>query len=239
MPGADEGKKVDDQKPGADDGDKGKQDDGKKPDDKKGDDGKKEESGELDLSKLDPKAQKLIKDLRTESASHRSQNKNLNSQLGTLKKALVDAGVIEDDSEKPEEKIKSLSEKSSALEFRSAILESALEHGVSKDGLEYFEFLVSKRASALEEGQELTDEILGELASQVIKQAGGKSSGAKSTSVGNGDKGANPPPPGDAGGVTLDQFVKMNITEKSQMYIKTPELYNQLHKEAKEKKLLI
>jgi hypothetical protein len=241
MPGVDdqEKKKPEDQ-PGAEDKDKGKQDD-KKADEKKEvseDDG---DSGQVDLEKLDPKVQKLIKDLRTESASHRTKNKNLDSQLSKLKKGLVEAGVIEDDSEEPEEKIKSLSSKTAALEVNIAILSAAVEYGIQKDALEYFEFLVNKKLESLGEGEELTDELLDEIAQSAKKTVKGN---AKSTSVGDG-KGADgeekdPPEPGAKDGeVTLEKFVRMNITEKSQLYVKNPELYNRLFSEAKQKKLLV
>lgn len=227
------------EEPGAEEGDKGNesQDKGGEGDNKPPAEGGKD-SGEVDLSKLDPKVQKIIKDLRTENAGTRSKKKELETKYGGLKKALVDAGIIEDDSEAPEDKIKTLSATASALELNNAILSAAVEHGIAKDDLEFFQFLVTKKMNDLQEDEELTEEGLAEIAAKARKQGG---SGAKSTSVGGSadeGKGGAAPAPGGTSDVTLDQFVRMSIVEKSTLYTKQPDVYNRLFADAKQKGLL-
>jgi transposase len=188
-----------------------------------------------DSSKWDDETKTYIKKLRSENASHRTKNKELNSQLKaekTRKKEILKAAGIEEESENPEEKIQSLSTNNQQLAYRAAILESAIEHGISKDDVDYYEFLVSKAMSELADEEELPVEKLKEIVGKVKKKSRGN------TSVdGKGDE----PPPGDGGKgtVTLEQFAKMSITEKSQLYVKNSDLYSKLFAEAKAKKMLL
>lgn len=200
--------------------------------------GDEDEDGELDVSKLDPKAQKLIKNLRTENADRRKQLKTANEGHGKLKKALIEAGLIENDEEAPEEKLKSVTAKNEMAVFNNAILEAAVEHGVRKENLKYFRFLVQERVAELEEGEELDPKELVTLAGQAKKVMGGAK---KSTSVeGNDDdESTETPPPGGEGATTLDQFLRMNMSEKSALFVKNRKLYDQFMSEAKQKKLLV
>lgn len=193
----------------------------------------------LDEDSLDEKTKAHIAKLRKENASHRTKAKDLASKLKTSdeqKKAILKAAGIEDESEKPEERVKTLTATSQQLAFRSAILEAAVEHGIAKDQLEFFEFLVQKEAGKLEENEELSDEQLAEIVAKVKKQG----AGVANTSV-EGDEGGNktPAPNGGNKGVTLDQFVRMSMTQKSELYTKNPKLYEQLVTEAKAKKRLV
>jgi hypothetical protein len=193
--------------------------------------------GEEDDSAWDDKTKAYIKKLRDESASHRTKNKELTSVVKTEKertKAILKAAGIEDDSEKPEEKIKSLSAESQTLAFRNAILESAVHNGIPADQLEFYEFLVAKEASKLAEGEELSEATMTEIVAK-IKKTG---STPASSSVGTG-KGGGTPPPGNSGAVSLDAFCAMSITQKSDLYVKNPNLYTQLLAEAKAKKRLV
>lgn len=200
-----------------------------------GDKGDKGGDGGFDISKLDPVAQKVIKDLRSENATARTKNRELGESHSKLKKALVEAGIIEDDSQEPEEKIKTLSAATDQLSVRNAILEAAVEHGIGRDGLDYFTFLVEKRASQLEDGEELSEADVEALA----KEARGKTGGSTgTTSVGAGGKNGSAPPPGESGAVTLESFLKMSITEKSALYNKDKPSYDRLFAEAKATKRL-
>lgn len=198
-------------------------------------------SDELDEKKLDDKTQAYIKKLRDEAAGHRVKAKDLASKLKTSdeqKKAILKAAGIEDDSEAPEEKLKTLSAQNQQLAFRSAILESAVQHGIAGDDIEYYEFLVTKATSELKDGDELTDEALGDIVKKV-KKAG---KGAANSGLGGGKGGSGgTPPPNDSsqGQVTLDQFVRMSISEKSALYEKNKDLYTSLYNEAKAKKKLV
>lgn len=229
----DEGEEGDDGGQGAAD-DEGKEK-GKKAAKKKGDD--------LDLESLDPKVKKLIKNLRTENAKHRTVNKQLSDSHGKLKKSLIEAGVIESDEEPAEEKVKKLTEVTDQATFNNAILSAAIENNVGKGELKYFKFLVNERMEMLEEGEELTDDDLSELAQEAkTKMGGGNSGKRKSTSVGGGKNGSgkeNAPDPDEDGGVTLEQFTQMSMAEKVKLYSSNRALYDRYVKEAKEKRLLV
>jgi hypothetical protein len=192
---------------------------------------------ELDVSKLDPKIQKLIKDLRSENANSRQKNKSLAESHGKLKSALVEAGIIENDEEAPEEKLKKVSAQNEVATFQNAILETAIEHGVGKEDLKFYRFLVQERIAELGDDEELSAEELAVLASQAKSRRGGQTS--NSTSVGQGSNGGTPPAPGGQGTITVEKFAKMNIGEKTEIYLKNKDLYSQLMAEAKAKKMLV
>ena len=192
-----------------------------------------------DESKWDDKTKAYIKKLRDENATHRNKSKDLASKLKLSeqqKKDVLKAIGIEDESEKPEEKINKLTATTQQLEFDRAILESALEHGIGKDDLKYYKYLMSDAVSQLKEGEELSDEQLAEILAEAKK---GRSKGAANTTVGKGKSGKEEPPPGNSKEVTLDQFCKMSITEKSNLYLKNPDKYAELRDEAKSKKRLV
>jgi len=186
-----------------------------------------------DDPKWDEKTKAYIKKLRDESASHRTKSKDLASKLQLSekqKKDILKAAGIETESEKPEELVKVLSAGNNELAFRTAVLQSALEQGIASDDVEYYEFLIRKATAELDESDELSEDALRDIAKKCKKTK------STSTSVGNGGK--SPPNPDGNSQLTLDQFVRMNISEKSLLYQKQPELYSQLWAEAKSKKRL-
>ncbi len=191
----------------------------------------KGKEGEFDISKLDPRAQKLIHDLRKENGDHRIKNRALAEGQEKLKKAMVEAGIIEDDEGDPQEKLQAVGAQLQGATVKGGILEAGIEYGVGKEGLKYFEFLVADRLQTLGDDEELTQEDLAELA----KEARGRQNPVTSTTSVPGNKSPNPQASGE---VTLDQFVQMSITDKSLLYTKNPDLYNRLFSEAKAKKLL-
>jgi hypothetical protein len=207
-------------------------------DDSEGDD-KDDDSGSLDFS--DPKAAKsAVEKLRAENAKHRKKNKALEAQFGNLseryskmEKGFKTAlGQEDDDEEVTPEKAK---ERILAAENKAAIAELALEHGLGKEDAEYFQFLVVKAAGALEEGEELDEEGIEELA----KKAKARSA-PKSTSVnGKGKKaGSDAPPPADGDaddGPSLEEFKSMSLTAKSLLYQKDPKRYETLNEATKAK----
>ncbi len=191
--------------------------------------------------KLDDKTKAHIAKLRKEAAGHRTKAKDLASKLKVSedqKKAILKAAGIEEDPQDPTETIKQLSVESQQLAFRSAILESAVQHGIGKDGLEFFEFLVAKAVGELEEGEELSDEAMTAIVTKVGQGAG---KGSANTSVGTGGKGGKgaPDPKQTPGEVTLAKFIRMTITEKSALYEKNRDLYVSLLAEAKAQKKLV
>lgn len=202
-----------------------------------------DQSGEsVDESKLDDKTKAYIAKLRKENAKHRTSKKDLKSKLTEAeekKRAILKAAGIElDDEEDPAEKLKTVQAETQTLSFRNAILESAIQHGVPGDAVDYFSYLVTESVGKLEDGEELSEEMLSEIVAKVKKVSGG---GKATTTVGKGGKssGNAPAPEGKTGDVTLPKFVKMTISEKSDLYTKNRELYESLVKEAKEKKLLV
>lgn len=202
----------------------------------KSDDPDDDDSAEMDESKLDEKTKRYLAKLRKENANHRSKAKDLKSKLSESeekRRAILKAAGIEDESDTPEQKLKAREAELEQIAVRQAILELAIQNGVNKDNLEFFEFLVSKEAQKLGEGEELGDEQIAEIVKKV------KKSGSKGTANSTVEGGKNPPPSGGPTEVTLDKFVRMSISEKSLLYEKNRDLYERLVQEAKAKKKLI
>ncbi len=196
---------------------------------------KKEEEGDLSGMKPEDMAAE-IKKLRKENADRRTKNKALDEQaksaseiMGKLKQALG----IEDDKQSPEEMAKQLQDQNAALQMELGIMQVGVQHQIPVDQMEYFSFLFQKRASEMNEGEEMSEEVLAEVIAKA-KSAGG--AGGKTTTGIDGN--GNPPPSGNAGEVTLEKYVKMNPGEKGALYNKNLTLYNKLHEEAKSKRLL-
>lgn len=180
-------------------------------------------------------AQKVIKDLRAEAAKYRTEKNNLSTRLEKLEKGIkAFAGGDEDDQEDTETKFGKLQGEFEALSVRNAMYELAFEHGIAKDDFEYFEFLMSKKLNSLEEGAEMTEEDLGEILGGLKTKSGGKAPANTST----GGSGNKPNPEQKGGEVTLEQFVKMGMMEKSKLFQTKPELYNSLLMQAKGKNLI-
>lgn len=220
-----------------------KTDDGKTGDGK-GDDGKggqKDGEGkdELDLASLPESVQKHIKDLRKENAKHRTKANKLESDFASVQQRLKALAGGEDDGEQltPEQQIAQLEAGVGQYAFRNACLSLALEHGIGKDGYEYFEYLVGKAVEGLEDGEELDDEVMTGLISEAKAKSGAGSKQTTTTSVN--PKSGDGKAPDTKAEVSLDQFVKMSIGEKSALYNKNPALYDALTKEAKDKRILV
>lgn len=204
----------------------------KKPASGKQDDEEDQEPSQEQLDEMikDPaKAKAYIKSLRKENAKHRTGKKNLDERLGKLEKglkSLVSGDDDEEDSLSPEEKLETLTQRTHVEAYQRAILEKAVDNGITgKDGRELFEFYVSKAANELEEGEELDDDAITEIAEKVKKLTGVKKS-AK-TSVGGGE-----PNPEGGDDLTLDAFCAMTTTEKTNLFQKQNSVYNKLFKEA-------
>jgi len=194
---------------------------------------------DLDEEKLDAKTKAHIAKLRKEAAGHRTKAKDLASQLGKSeeqKKAILKAAGVELETEDPETKLKALTAESQQLAFRTAILESAVENGIAKDQVEFFEFLVSKEAATLKENEEISDEKMVEIVAKV--KAGGGGNKANSSVDGKGG-GGKPPPKENTTEVTLEKFTRMTMAEKSKLYETNVDLYTSLSNEARRLKKLV
>lgn len=195
-------------------------------------------AAESDVYKDPEKAKKLAEKLRKEAASHRTKAKGFETQLAglndTVSKLKSALGIEGDDAEKPEDKVKALSSELSQSQSRAAILELAVEHGIGKDGIEYFEFLLGKKLGALPEGEELDDEAIQEIVAKVGTKAGGQGGGEGKTGL-NPKK---PKPTSQDDGTTPEQFAQMNTAQKSLIYAKDPATYERLKEAAQQKGLL-
>ena len=186
-------------------------------------------SNDLDLNALPENAQKYIRDLRQESAGYRTKSKEFENRFTTIETQLngVKKAFGLEKEELTEERFDAMANKSSELELKNAVLESAYTLGVPPKGLDYFQYLVGSKVSELGEGQELGDEALAGLAQEAKSKF--SDAFASKTSVDSGNSktqtGQNP---GASGEVNLDAFVAMTTSEKSELYAKTPELYNKL-----------
>lgn len=167
-----------------------------------------------------------IESLRKESAKYRTRSKELETQYSTLndrfskfEKGLKGLfGGEEGEEMTPEQTIETLSTQNETLVLNNALVEAALEYGIGKEDFSYFKFLVSERLSALEDGDELTEEDLDAIARQSRRGR------AASTSV----DGGGTPPPEAPGGTSLESFMAMGINERSALFAKNEALYKQL-----------
>lgn len=205
-----------------------------------GDEGtnKEEESSEdsQDESKWDDKTKSYIKKLRKENQKLRTKTSRLEEEFSSFKGKLKNLGGSSEDGESeesPEEMLARADAVGNQLAFDNGVLASAIEHGISgKDTLEYFRFLVTKKVESLKDDEELDAEDLAELAKKAkqVTNPGGKSG---RTSVDESQEDRNKRKPGNSDEVTLDQFVKMSVAEKSALYAKSQDTYNKLFAEAK------
>lgn len=193
-----------------------------KPEDEQ-DDSEGEDDDGLALDSLDEKTKKYIKKLRDENAKRRTESNNLTTKMEKMEKGFKAMFGEEDDDTDPEEKVKTLSSQYESVVTENAILKLALENGiVGAENIEYFEFQMSKKLNSLQEGEEMTDEDLAEILGKCSK-AGVKK--PADTSV-KGDKDKKPDSKPDE--VTQEEFDKMGMIQKSNLYLKNPDLYKKL-----------
>mgnify|MGYP000156202652 CR=1 FL=1 len=199
---------------------------------------KDKDDDQVDLDNLDPKVQKMIKDLRKENAKHRTKAKENGDKLETfmsgMKKAL---GMEEDDQVSPEEQVQNLSASNAGLEMQNAVLGLALENGLNKDQAEYLQFLIQKEAQSAEEDEEISDEVIESLVAKV-KTVGGANGGQGSGSSTPDDDGKKPSDEGSKSDVTPEAFAKMGYSEKVGLMRTNKALYDKLMTEARNKGLI-
>lgn len=223
------------------------------------DDDETSESDDEDMSQWSPeKVKGYVKGLRKENAKYRKEAKTTKSELADFRKQITGMqtavakalGLKEGEELTPEEQAEALSGQLGAQQFKTAVLEAAYQYEVPRDSRDYFEYLVQKQASELEEGEELTDEDIEMLA----KKAKGKSGKAGfSTSITKGagrrrdeeadededsDESDAPPPSKGGSKLTAEQFAEMGTVAKTNLYSKNPGLYDKLMAEARRKNLL-
>lgn len=200
-----------------------------------GDDGN---NGGDDFDYSDPeKVKKELKKLRRENASKRVAARDASEKLKVTEEQLTKIkqtlGLEEEES--PEDKIQSLTAQLEALQMENQLTSLAGELGIPPKQNKYFKFLVHERLNDLEEGEELTDEDLQEIAEEA-KMVGGSRKSSTGVDSGGGKGGGQKPAGGDQ--MTVEQFCKMSLTEKSALYQKNPQEYERLFSSAREKGLV-
>lgn len=187
----------------------------------------------IDESTLDERTKNYLKRMRAENAKHRTRANKLETEFESVKarlKGLV--GGEDGDDETPEQKIEGLASSVNSLSMENAILSIAVQNNIGADSLEYFQFLVSKRTNELQEGEELTDEDLKPILDEVNSK---RKSTQSSTSVSPDQTKTNPTAGSE---ITLEQFSKMGMLDKSALFRKSPQLYESLMVQARTKKLI-
>ena len=113
------------------------------------------------------------------------------------------------------------------------------EHEIPSASKKYFKFLVSQEFEKLKDDEEISEERMTEIAAEAKKvgSGGGKNS-KSSTSVDLDADGKKKDPAGKDDAISVGQFSKMNMGERTELYTKNPALYEKLKNEAVEKRLL-
>jgi hypothetical protein len=192
---------------------------------------------EDDLGKWEPsKVKDYVKKLRNENKSYRQRARGLEERLGSIETGLKKVfGMENDEKVDPEAQIHELTRVNHMKDVRLAILETAVQAGITgQDNIEYFEFLVGKKLGSLEENEEMTDEEIQEIAQKVLGNSG---NGRMKNSTITHENGK--PTSSGSETVTLDQFMKMSVLAKSELYRTNENLYTKLMKEARESKLFV
>lgn len=214
-----------------------------------------------DLSAWTPeKVKGYVKNLRKENARYRKDAKQTKTELAELRKQFTGIqtgvakalGLKDGDDMTPEEQAEALQGTLGATQFQKAVLEAAYSFGVPPQNLDYFEHLVQKRAASLDEGEELSEEDIQELAQKASSVGGGKKGGntsvfgkgLKKTQAEEGDDESEsddedePAPSKGTKGLTAERFSEMGTIEKTNLAAKNPALYDRLMAEARRKRLI-
>lgn len=185
-------------------------------DDDKGDD--------LKIDELPESAQKYIKSLRAENAKRRKDFNNMSTKMEKFEKGFKTMFGDEDDDEDPEKKLDKLTGDYHSTVSENAVLRLALENGISgAENVEYFEFLMNKSLGSLDEGEELTEEMVAEVIEKCSSKIGGKGK-ANTSTKGDGKK----KPQGNEDEVSQEEFDQMGMVARSALYQKNESLYNKL-----------
>lgn len=208
------------------------------------DEGEGDAGSDDELLKDPKKLLSIVKSLRSENAKSRKKNKELVSEFssvkGTLDKLKKAFGADGDDGESdPADAVQKLATRTEQLETELALRDMASEHGIPKEREKYFRFLLNEKFASLEDGEEVTDEDMAEIVKEALAGATPKkaSTGVNGgTGSDDGKGGKNPDK--DKKPVTVEQFSKMNLGERSELYVKNQPLYQQLFDEASAKGML-
>lgn len=190
------------------------------------------------LGELDSKTQNYIKSLRKEAASYRTKLNQMETKFESFQSGLsklVGGGAQNDLT--PEQQLADLSGQYESAVLENSILKVAVANEIPQSGMEFFEFKISKKLSELEEGEELDEEAISELAAEVRQQFG--QTGGASTSPGKKANQGTTPKPSGGEEVSYEEFLQMKIGKRSELYGKNPELYKQHYSKAKMENKLV
>lgn len=185
-----------------------------------------------EVATADEKTKKYIESLRKENAKYRTDAKDARAKLNSVEKAI---GAVGD--ETPEAKAARVTQENETIAFDNAVLSNAVEHGVSKDSMKYFKYLLAEAAGELKEGEELPEAKIAAIAAEA-KAKGVKV--AANTTVTSAAGGTATPAPASGSGpaLTPEIFAAMGFNEKCKLYESNPTLYESLMKQATAKRLL-
>ena len=204
---------------------------------------------ENSIDKFPQEAQEAIKTLRGENAERRVFAKKLEEKHLKLEKELTEMksgfskalGLEGKDDLSPEEALKKLTFEKEEVKKENKKLKKDIElkemvnkHGINPKMSDYFSYLLTSAKSILAEGENLPDHAVQDIVKKI------KDLGGEPASVGVG--GSIPNPTGEEGSgktpqdITLDDFVRMNMAEKTQLYSLDKTRYTKLFQEALAKK---
>lgn len=206
---------------------------------------------EADDPKWDDKTKAYIQKLRGESAKNRTKAANLetslsdlNTRFGTLESGMKKALGLESE-ELTQDNFDQAAAQSEQLEFENALLQSAIENKIPSDKIDFFKFKITSAVANLKESEELSDEAYTAIVSEVMSLGGEQAPVVKDEDgnvieVNENSSVKTPKTPApNTDGLTVEQFVKMTLSEKSALYGKNQSQYDALVKEAKEKDILV
>ncbi len=185
-----------------------------------------------DFSKLPDWAQKNIKELREENKQRRLENTTLSEKFsgleGSLKKVF---GGKDEEKYDPKDVIEELAMRAEQLEVENALITVAHENDIPKDKMNYFSYLLKQATDLLDEGEELPGEEFEKIVNNVKAVSAKK--GAANSSVGSGNNRTDSQ--GGTEGPTYEEFLKMDNVQKTELYRKSPKLYEQYFADSKKK----
>jgi hypothetical protein len=211
-------------------------------------DSNKDGHTDVDNPKWDEETLKYIKSLRQENAKHRTEAKGgkekltaLETRFSSLEQGLKKALGLEDDSSTPEQKIENLQSQVAQTQFSMAIKDIAIDNGVSgRDNVDYLEFLIAKASEGLKENEDLSEDAILACVEKAKKLTSGQAADGKEknggTSVDGQGTGKNPG--NQAVGPSVEEFAKMSVMQKSEIFTKNRSLYDSLMAKAREKRLI-
>lgn len=203
----------------------------------------KPEGDDVGEDSWDEKTKGYVSKLRNENKERRQELQSLkdsNAQLKTQLDSLTGKlkGLFGEEGEggqklTPDQQIEALTGQLEHAHSKMAFIQTANNLGIYDPAdQKYFEFLLESHFEDKEDDYELSDEALEELVADVQARSKGRGGNGGNSSF-SGQK--TPPANGNKGNgeTTLEQFKKMGVSERSELYVKNEALYLRLMQESK------